>query len=130
MKNNHVTLYVQSSCGSSRKAKRWLEEQQIPHEVVLINRDGISTEHLQQALVHTENGFEDVIKKTRLKEEMEDMSYNELFTLLHEDPTMIRVPLLFQGKDKILIGYNEEEICTFLPRKEKFEKMKQYHVAM
>lgn len=130
MTNNSVLLYVQSSCSSSRKAKKWLEEQGIPHEVIHVNKQGVNKEHLKQMLIHTENGFEDVIKKTKITEEMEEMSFNELIDHLSNNPTLLKSPILLQGEDKVLIGYHEDEICVFLPRTRKHELLKQYHIAI
>ena len=112
------------------KAKRWLEEQQVPHEMIHVGRQGISKDVIKQMLLHSENGFEDVIKKTKLKDEMEEMSFNQLVEYLAENTDSIKMPILVQGENKIFIGYHEDEICSFLPRGRKFDKMKQYYSAM
>lgn len=110
-----VDLYVKSSCSSSRKAKSFLSEKNIPYCIHSL-KDGVTKEFVKEILSKTE-GISDIVKKGS-NEKFENMSMAEFIEEVTKDPTILKSPILIQG-EKINIGYNEEEICTFLSRKEK-----------
>ncbi|MDK6729560.1 transcriptional regulator Spx, partial [Aerococcus urinae] len=69
----------------------------------------------------TENGTEEIIS-TRSKAfqeldlNLEEIGLNELFDLIQTTPGLLRRPIIMDEK-RLQVGYNEDEIRRFLPRK-------------
>ena len=105
-----VNLYYSTSSKSSRSARAWLVENNIPFN----ERD------MKQILRLTENGFEDIVS-TRSKAfkalhiDLSDLGFNQLLDLLVEKPQLLKRPIIYDGR-RLQIGYNEEDIRAFLPR--------------
>lgn len=117
-----VELYTTPSCSSCRKAKRWLEAHEIEYVEKNLLTVGITVEELKLILEKTENGFEDIIsKRSRAFKEnaldADEMSMNELLNFIIENPSVLRRPILVDEKGRLQVGYNDEEIRSFLPRK-------------
>ena len=117
-----VELYTTPSCSSCRKAKRWLETHEIDYIEKNLMTTGISLEELKLILEKTENGFEDIIsKRSRAFKENEldadEMSMNELLNFIIDNPSVLRRPILVDNRGRLQVGYNDEEIRSFLPRK-------------
>jgi regulatory protein spx len=116
-----VTLYITSSCASCRKAKAWMQE----HEIDFIERnivsDPLTVDEIKSILRLTEDGTEDIIStnsKTykQLDVDVDSLPLNKLYDLIIKNPQMLRRPII-QDHKRLQVGYNEEEIRSFLPRK-------------
>lgn len=115
-----VTLYTSSSCSSCRKAKRWLEDNQIPYKEKNIIGIRLTRDDIINMLKYSENGFEDIIstrskvfKDTQL--DTDEMRFGELADFIIDNPTILKRPIIIN--DKIMqTGYNEDEIRAFIPR--------------
>lgn len=72
-------------------------------------------------LRNTESGFDDIIS-TRSKVfqeqnlDIEDMSMRELTQFIIDNPSVLRRPIIIE-EDKMQVGYNEDEIRTFIPKR-------------
>jgi regulatory protein spx len=116
-----VTLYITSSCASCRKAKAWLQEHQIDFIERNIVSEPLTVEEIKSILRLTEDGTEDIIStnsKTykQLDMDIDSLPLNQLYDLIIKNPQMLRRPIL-QDHKRLQVGYNEEEIRSFLPRK-------------
>lgn len=116
-----ITLYVSPSCTSCRKAKSWLEEQELDFKEKNIYHEPLTKDEIRQILMLTEEGTEEIISYRsqayqNLDVDIEDLSFNDLLTLFTEKPSLIRRPIILDDR-RLQIGYNEEEIRCFLPRK-------------
>ncbi|KQL42098.1 ArsR family transcriptional regulator [Bacillus sp. FJAT-25509] len=116
-----VNLYVTSSCTSCRKAKAWLEEHDIDYNVKNIMNESLTLEEIKSILRMTETGTEEIIsKKSKTFQELniniDSLPLNELYKLIINNPKMLRLPIILDEK-RLQVGYNEEEIRSFLPRK-------------
>lgn len=116
-----VEIYTTPSCTSCRKAKKWLEDYGIEYVEKNLFSTGITRRDIKFILEKTENGFEDIISKRSkvLKEkklDLNEMTINQLFDLIIEHPSILRRPILVDKKGRLQVGYNEDEIRTFLPR--------------
>ena len=116
-----VNLYVTSSCTSCRKAKAWLEEHHIEYSVKNIMNESLTHEEIKSILRMTETGTEEIIsnKSKTFKElniKIESLPLNELYKLIINNPKMLRMPIILDEK-RFQVGYNEDEIRSFLPRK-------------
>ncbi len=72
----------------------------------------------------SENGFEDILisenrskiyKEKKVFSSVERLSTNELYENILTYPEVLREPIVFSD-NKMVIGYNSEEIRKFLPR--------------
>lgn len=115
-----ITLYVSTSCTSCRKAKAWLEEQNLNFKEKNIYHEPLTRDEIKQILMLTEEGTEEIISYRsqaykELDRDIEDLSMNELLELFTEKPSLIRRPIIMDER-RLQVGYNEEEIRCFLPR--------------
>lgn len=116
-----VTLYLTSSCASCRKAKAWLQEHQIDFIERNIVSQPLTVDEIKSILRLTEDGTEDIISKNsktyqQLDVDIDSLPLNQLYDLVIKNPQMLRRPII-QDHKRLQVGYNEEEIRSFLPRK-------------
>jgi len=116
-----VTLYITPSCTSCRKARAWLEEHQIEYVERNIISDPLTEEEIKSILRLTEDGTEEIIStnsKTyqQLNVDIDSLPLKDLYELIIENPTMLRRPII-QDHKRLQVGYNDEEIRRFLPRR-------------
>lgn len=115
-----ITLYTSSSCSSCRKAKKWLENNQIPFKEKNIVGIKLTRDDIIKMLKFSDNGFEDIIS-TRSKIfkdsflDPDEMHFGELADFIIDNPTILKRPIIIS--DKIMqTGYNEDEIRAFIPK--------------
>ena len=116
-----VTLYTSPSCTSCRKARAWLQEHNIPFKERNIFSEPLSLDEIKSILRMTENGTEDIISKRskaykKLNVDLNELPMKQLFTLISKNPGLLRRPIIMDDK-RLQVGYNEDEIRRFLPRK-------------
>ncbi|ETY73897.1 transcriptional regulator SpxA [Lactiplantibacillus fabifermentans] len=116
-----VILYTSPSCTSCRKAKVWLQNHEIDFQERNIFSEPLSIDEIKSILQMTEGGTEDIISTRskafqQLKVDIDEMSLNELYDLISRDPSLLRRPIMVDEK-RLQVGYNEDEIRRFLPRK-------------
>ena len=116
-----VDLYVSPSCTSCRKARAWLEKHNIPFKERNIFSEPLSKEELLKILRMTENGTEEIISTRsrafqQLKINLDDLSIDQLLDLVEKNPSLLRRPIIMDDR-RLQVGYNEDEIRRFLPRK-------------
>ena len=115
-----VKLYTSPSCTSCRKARAWLEENNIAYVERNIFQEPLSRDEIKEILRMTEDGTEEIIS-TRSKAfqelhiDLNEISLNELFDLIQENPGLLHRPIIMDEK-RLQVGYNEDEIRRFLPR--------------
>ncbi|RKD26243.1 Spx/MgsR family RNA polymerase-binding regulatory protein [Lactiplantibacillus paraplantarum] len=115
-----VNLYYSTSSKSSRSARAWLVENNIPFNERDIIANPLDRDELKQILRLTKNGFEDIVS-TRSKAfkalhiDLSDLGFNQLLDLLVEKPQLLKRPIIYDGR-RLQIWYNEEDIRAFLPR--------------
>lgn len=116
-----VTLFTSPSCTSCRKAKAWLQENDIPYTERKIFSEPLTLEEVKAILRMTEDGTDEIIStrsKTyqKLNVDIDSLPMQELYTLIMENPGLLRRPIIMDEK-RLQVGYNEDEIRRFLPRK-------------
>ena len=116
-----IQIYTTPSCSSCRKAKNWFEEHRIEYREKNIFNIKLTKDDIFLMLKNTESGFDDIIS-TRSKVfqeknlDIEDMSMMELTNFIIENPSVLRRPIIIEDK-KMQVGYNEDEIRTFIPKR-------------
>ncbi len=116
-----VTIYTQSSCSSSRKALKWLKENNIAYNEKRITSQPLTLAEFKQILSMTEEGTDEIIATNsndfkNLEVDIDQLSIQELYNLIQQHPRMLRSPILMDEK-RIQIGYNEMDIRRFIPRR-------------
>lgn len=116
-----VDLYVSPSCTSCRKARAWLEKHNIPFKERNIFSEPLTKNELLRILRMTENGTEEIISTRsrafqQLKINLDDLSIDQLLDLVEKNPSLLRRPIIMDDR-RLQVGYNEDEIRRFLPRK-------------
>ncbi|MEM1504250.1 transcriptional regulator SpxA [Domibacillus sp. 8LH] len=116
-----VTLYTSPSCTSCRKAKAWLEEHEIPYVERNIFSEPLSINEIKEILRMTEDGTDEIISTRskifqKLNVDLETLPLQDLFELIRQNPGLLRRPIIMDEK-RLQVGYNEDEIRRFLPRK-------------
>ena len=116
-----VNLYISPSCTSCRKAKAWLKKHDIDFKERNIFSEPLTKGELIQILRMTENGTEEIISTRsrafqQLKINLDDLSIDQLLDMVEKDPSLLRRPIIMDDR-RLQVGYNEDEIRRFLPRK-------------
>ena len=116
-----VTIYSQASCSSSRKALKWLKENEIPFKEKRITSQPLTLAEFKEILSMTEDGTDEIIATNsndykNLNLDIEQLSIQELYEVIQEHPRTLRSPILIDEK-RIQVGYNEMDIRRFIPRK-------------
>ncbi len=116
-----IQMYTTPSCSSCRKAKKWFEEHRIDYREKNIFNIKLTRDDIMLMLKNTESGFEDIIS-TRSKVfqdnnlDIDEMSMRELTNFIITNPSVLRRPIIIDN-NKMQVGYNEDEIRTFIPKR-------------
>ncbi|MFJ7952590.1 transcriptional regulator Spx [Lysinibacillus sp. NPDC096418] len=116
-----VTIYSQASCSSSRKALKWLKENDIQYKEKRITSHPLTLAEFKEILSMTEDGTDEIIATNsndfkNLNIDIDQLSIQELYAIIQAHPRMLRSPILIDEK-RIQVGYNEMDIRRFIPRK-------------
>ncbi|MFC4799212.1 transcriptional regulator SpxA [Neobacillus sp. GCM10023253] len=116
-----VTLFTTPSCTSCRKAKAWFDEHQIEYKERNVLAQPLSVDEIKSILRLTEEGTSEIISTNskifqELNIDLDTLPLNEFYKLIIENPKMLRRPIILDEK-RLQVGYNEEEIRSFLPRR-------------
>ena len=119
-----IKIYVSPTCSSCRKVKQFFKDQNIHYEEHNIFDSSLKDEDLKEILAKSENGTDDIIaKKSKIMKEqkvdVESMSISEMIKFVRENPSVLRRPIMVDD-NRIQVGYNKEEITTFIPKAKRF----------
>jgi arsenate reductase (glutaredoxin) len=110
-----LTLYWHPQCQTCRKTKKWLDEHQVPYELLHIVKTPPSRERIQEMYgksgLELKNFFSTSTKKYRelgIKDQLKTATDNELLDLLASDGMLLKKPIFTDG-EKVIIGFKEEE---------------------
>jgi regulatory protein spx len=111
------------SCLSTKKAKQWFEKHKIPYTERNIVKEPITLSELLNILRMTEHGTDEILSKRSkiykgLQVNLDELPLTELLELFQENPGLIKTPIIMDEK-RLQIGYHEDEIRQFIPRKER-----------
>ncbi len=115
-----IKIYTSPSCSSCRKVKKWFDDQKIPYEAKNIFGKELSRDDLMEIIAKCENGTEDIISpRSKIVQEndidFDSMTISELIAFIQKNPSILKRPIIVDDH-RVQVGYNEEEISTFLPR--------------
>lgn len=98
----------------------YLKEKQIPYKEKNIISSILNEEELKDILAKSDNGTDDIISKRSKvikdnKINVNDMTIKDLIKFIKDNPTVLKRPIIVNDR-LIQVGYNEDEISTFIPR--------------
>lgn len=122
-----IKIYTSPSCSSCRKVRKWFDDQAIPYEVHNIFGETLSREELMEIIAKSENGTDDIISnRSKIVMEndidFESMTISELIKFIQENPSILKRPIIVDDH-RLQVGYNEDEISTFLPRAKRMAEL-------
>lgn len=109
------TLYGIKNCDTVKKARKWLESQGIEYQFHDFRVDGLTAEIIEQWFKAVD--WESLVNKrsTTWRQlddaQKEDLNEQSAASLLLENPTLIKRPVLDNGIS-ILVGFSEENYQT------------------
>ena len=118
-----IKLYISPSCSSCRKVREWFTKMKIPFSTKNILSGELTENDIREILTKSLDGTDEIIstRSNVIKEnkiDISSMSLNELITFIKENPTCLKRPIIVDDT-KIQVGYNSEEIRTFIPEEER-----------
>lgn len=112
-----TTLYGISNCDTIKKAKRWLDDNNIAYDFHDYKKSGIDKKSLQTWC--SEFGFESLLNKRgttwrKLDDSLKDnVDENAAIEIMLENHSIIKRPVLISGKTRIL-GFDENAYQSLL----------------
>lgn len=106
-----TTLYGIKNCDSVKKARKWLEQQEIPFQFHDFRTDGLNNDLLQKLLSNADLTLL-LNKRSTTFRKLSDEIKNNLtdavaVNAILEQPTLLKRPLLIKDNE-MLIGFKEE----------------------
>ena len=82
--------------------------------------DPLTRDEIKEILRLTDNGTEEIISTrskvyNQLNIDVEKLPLQKLLALIEEHPGILKRPIMLDDK-RLQVGYNEDEIRSFLPR--------------
>lgn len=121
-----IKIYYSPSCTSCRKVKQWFDEQHIPYEAIDIFSSSLKESDIKEMIVKSIDGTDEIISpRSKIVIEnnidFDSMTISELISFIKKNPSVLRRPIIVDDR-RIQVGYNSEEIRTFIPRIRRIEE--------
>lgn len=107
-----LKVYTGYSSMSSRKAVKWLNDHDVDFHEIRMTNGTLSRDELKTLLAFTDNGLDDLLKRT-VKTIFDELTLNQAIDSLIHNTHPLRSPILFDGK-KLCVGYHEEDLAYFI----------------
>lgn len=105
-----------SKWGTCKKARKWLEKNNIEFTEREITVDNPTEDELKEWINRSEypikkfyNTSGNIYKELNLKDKLTQMSQQEQIKLLSTDGMLVKRPLVITHNGKVLVGFKEEE---------------------
>jgi len=118
-----IKMYYYNKCGTSRKAKKFFDENEIPYEIVQIIDEPPTKAELNEMIrtsgvdikkfFNTSGGS---YREMGMKDKVKTLSEEELLDILASDGKIIKRPLITNG-DVTTVGWNDEVAKKWLPKR-------------
>lgn len=113
-----LLFYTYPSCTSCRKTKAWLNEKGIDFEEHHLFKEPLTVEELKNLVRMTQNGVDDILatrsqKFKQMKVDYRDLKLSEMLEMIHNDPRLLRRPILTDGEN-LIIGYDKDGLESLL----------------
>ena len=125
-----VTLLTTSSSGSSRKAKQWLEDNNVDYKEIKLNKKEnarwLTTDTLKHILTLTDYGFTDILsahnKRVAELGDLGKFKTSELIETIVSNPSLLKYPIIYDH-NRLAIGFNQSDIRMFIPREQRKQEL-------
>src|SRR5574344_951199 len=122
-----IKIYYSPSCSSCRKVKKWFDDQKIPYTSKDIFSHDLSVTDLKEVISKCENGTDDIISpRSKIVQDnhidFDSMTISQLIDFIRKNPSVLRRPIIVDDH-RVQVGYNAEEIRTFIPRARRIAEM-------
>lgn len=116
-----LTIYTRTSNSSSRKALNWAIENGIDFEQVKTEKTKLSHDEILKFMQLSYTGTEDLLSRhskafETFKDEIDDMSLNDLIDLLISEPSLLKLPIIVSDKE-LMVGFHKDSINAFKPNR-------------
>lgn len=98
-------LYIYERCSTCRKAQQWLDANGVQYETASIRETPPGEEELERALATAGGNLRKIIntsspdyRQAGLKDQLDDMSRDEVFSLLRTKGNLVKRPFLAAGE--------------------------------
>ena len=109
------TFLYYPACGTCKKAKKWLDENQVAYNTRLIVDENPTEEELKRWIPKSGlplrkffNTSGVIYKELNLKDKLPTMSEDEQIKLLASNGKLVKRPLMI-SEDMVLVGFKQEE---------------------
>ena len=114
-----VKIYISPYCASCRKAKAFLKDMKVPHEVINIFSPRLSKQDILDILEMSDTGTDALISpRSKIVKEsgvdFDSMTVDQLVDYVLENPSVMRRPIIIDDR-KMEVGYDPDQITAFLP---------------
>lgn len=101
-----VTVYQYERCGSCRKARQWLEDQNVAYQTLPIREQPPTQDQLAAALQSAGGNIRKIIntgsvdyRESGLKDKVDSLPHEEIFSRLSQNGNLIKRPFLVAGQN-------------------------------
>ncbi|MEK3887787.1 arsenate reductase family protein [Bacillus sp. FSL K6-3431] len=110
-----VTLYTYPPCSTCRKARKWLQDNNVEFTEIHIVESTPSSNEIKQ--LHENSGLElkqffntsgKKYRELELKDKLPNATEEELYEILASDGMLIKRPIVTDGK-KVTVGFKESD---------------------
>jgi len=113
-------FYCYSKCSTCQKAKKYLQEQNIPFQEKEIKTHDLTSDDLKQLHIKSKlplkklfNTSGNIYKELNLKNKLDNMSLDEAYQLLASHGMLIKRPILI-GDDQVLFGFDRDKYEEYI----------------
>lgn len=119
-------MYQTSSNSTTRKIRLFLQANQLDFKTIKICAETFSLEDFYEILSLTEGGaFELISDRSTVYKELKDNEFDfdslklsELYTLIIENPSLLKTPIVINKEDqRLVIGNDMELLAKIVPKK-------------
>ena len=115
-----ITLYEYPKCTTCRKGKKFLQENDVAFESIVMVKQPPAAATLAEMVDRSGKDVDEFFnkrgkrfKELKLKERLDEMTKEEKLELLSTDGMLIRRPLLYDGSG-VTLGFKEDEYKQFV----------------
>lgn len=121
---SQLVFFTYPSCTSCRKTKAWLTQHQIEYKERHIFKDTPNINELMDIIKLTKEGVKEILATRsesfkKLDMDIEDLRVSEVLELMHNEPRLLRRPILTDGQ-KLIVGYDRSGLQKLDDAKKKF----------
>lgn len=109
-----LTLYWYPNCNTSKKAKKWLEDNGLSYKLVHLVEETPTEEEIKNLIKKSElpprkffNTSGKVYREQNMKEKLKEATLEEMVQYLASNGMLIKRPIVTDG-NKVTLGFKEE----------------------